>query len=180
MQPGHDASGGRRWPCSGVERCRGGVEAEADGGLEGLHYASESGRDSYIYLAVSNARRDGNVLPEYSRKLEFMVERDRDTHTMCFHSLIMNNCDVQRASLDSLGYESDDAPVDVYPRRTRVLTLRGIALERIFHPTDFSRIFISHCVPGRLSMVWGQDFARWVVCTQFYPVIGSMNNDPGF
>lgn len=133
-----------------------------------------------LHLAVSNARRDGNVLPEYSRKLEFMVERDRDTHTMCFHSLIMNNCDVQRASLDSLGYESDDASVDVYPRRTRVLSLRGIALERIFHATDFSRIFISHCVPGRLSMVWGQDFARWVVCTQFYPVIGSMNNDPGF
>lgn len=84
-----------------MERCRGGVGAEADGGLEGLHYASESGRDSYIYLAVSNARRDGNVLPEYSRKLEFMVERDRDTHTMCFHSLIMNNCDVQRANFQA-------------------------------------------------------------------------------
>lgn len=92
MQPGHDASG-RRWPGGGEGWFpSGGKVHEADGGLEGLHYASESGRD----LLHLPRRSMHGVFPEYSRKLEFMVERgSRDLErTPSFHSLIMNNCDV--------------------------------------------------------------------------------------
>lgn len=95
---------------------------------------------------------------------------DRDTHTMCFHSLIMNNCDVQRANFRKLrqllGYESEDTSSGRLP--TKDEGLKSPALERIFHPMDFSRIFISDCVPGRrLSTVWRQNFVRWMVCNSF-------------
>lgn len=44
------AVGGGRGGWKGAEG------AEADGGLEGLHYASESGRDSYPYPSSLDAR----------------------------------------------------------------------------------------------------------------------------
>lgn len=46
----------------------------------------------------------GNV-PGFSRNIRgswnLWWKGDRDTHTMCFHSSIMNNCDVQRASFQA-------------------------------------------------------------------------------
>lgn len=110
----------------------------------------------------------GNV-PGFSRNIRgswnLWWKGDRDTHTMCFHSSIMNNCDVQRASFQAQTAQDTNptthATVGVHPRRTRVLSLRGTALERIFHPTDFSRIFIS------LVSRWfgGKIYVRWMVCT---------------